>query len=195
MLRLIAVGRLRDGPEAELFDRYNARLRPKFAVTEIAEARGAPRGGEAARRRGAAGSIARRGAFVVALDPGGATPDSEEFARLLERWLAAGRPVCFLIGGAEGLDAPVIARADYVLSLGRLTWPHFLARAMLAEQIYRARSIAAGHPYHRAGRPLTAARAQASRYTVAPEIRSPKRTQVLPSHFMNCIDLIGRWSV
>ena len=81
-------------------------------------------------------------------------PDSEELARLLERWLAAGRPVCFLIGGAEGLDAPVIARADYVLSLGRLTWPHFLARVMLAEQVYRARSIAAGHPYHRRGRPV-----------------------------------------
>ena len=89
----------------------------------------------------------------MALDPGGAAPDSEELARLLERWLAGGRPVCFVIGGAEGLDAPAIARADYVLSLGRMTWPHFLARAMLAEQIFRARSIAAGHPYHRAGRP------------------------------------------
>ena len=92
-------------------------------------------------------------AFVVALDSGGAMPDSEELARLLERWLAAGRPVCFLIGGAEGLDTQVIARADYMLSLGRLTWPHLLARAMLAEQVYRARSIAAGHPYHRSGRP------------------------------------------
>ena len=80
-------------------------------------------------------------------------PDSAELARLLERWLTTGRPVCFLIGGAEGLDASVIARADYVLSLGHLTWPHYLARAMLTEQIYRARSIAAGHPYHRSGRP------------------------------------------
>jgi 23S rRNA (pseudouridine1915-N3)-methyltransferase len=92
-------------------------------------------------------------AFVVALDLGGAMPDSEELARLLERWLATGRTPCFLIGGAEGLDAAVLARADYVLSLGRLTWPHFLARAMLIEQVYRARSIAAGHPYHRSGRP------------------------------------------
>ena len=91
--------------------------------------------------------------LVVALDQGGEAPDSEELARLLERWLAGGRPVCFLIGGAEGLDAPAIARADYVLSLGRMTWPHSLVRAMLAEQIFRARSIAAGHPYHRAGRP------------------------------------------
>jgi 23S rRNA (pseudouridine1915-N3)-methyltransferase len=152
MLRLIAVGRLRDGPEAELFARYNARLRPKLAVTEVAEARGAP--AEVKRREGAALLAALpASAFVVTLDPGGEAPDSEALARLLDRWLAAGRPVCFVIGGAEGLDAPVIARADFVLSLGPLTWPHFLARAMLAEQVYRARSIAAGHPYHRAGRP------------------------------------------
>jgi 23S rRNA (pseudouridine1915-N3)-methyltransferase len=151
-LRLIAVGRLRDGPERQLFDRYDQRLRPGFALSEVAGARGAP--AEAKRREGEALLAALPDpAFVVALDHAGAMPDSEELARLLERWLAAGRPVCFLIGGAEGLDAPVIARADYVLSLGRLTWPHFLARGMLAEQIYRARSIAAGHPYHRSGRP------------------------------------------
>jgi 23S rRNA (pseudouridine1915-N3)-methyltransferase len=152
MLRLIAVGRLRDGPESELFARYNARLRPPLAVTEVPEARGAP--AEVKRREGA-GLLAAlpAAAFVVALDIGGQALDSDELARLLERWLAGGRPVCFVIGGAEGLDGPVIARADYVLSLGRLTWPHFLARAMLAEQVYRARSIAAGHPYHRVGRP------------------------------------------
>jgi len=152
VLRLIAVGRLRGGPEAELFDRYNARLRPKFALTEIAEARGAP--AEVKRREGAAllAALPDR-TFVVALDQGGSTPDSEELARLLERWLATAQTICFLIGGAEGLDATVLARADYVLSLGRLTWPHFLVRAMLAEQVYRARSIAAGHPYHRARRP------------------------------------------
>jgi 23S rRNA (pseudouridine1915-N3)-methyltransferase len=152
MLRLIAVGRLRDGPEAELFARYNARLRPKLAVTEIAEARGAP--AEVKRRENEALLAALPDvAFVVALDPGGTPSDSEELARNLERWLASGRSVCFLIGGAEGLDATVLARADHVLSFGRLTWPHFLARAMLAEQVYRARSIAAGHPYHRSGRP------------------------------------------
>jgi 23S rRNA (pseudouridine1915-N3)-methyltransferase len=152
MLRLIAVGRLRSGGEAPLFARYTARLRPKLGVTEIAEARGAP--AEVKRREGAALLAALPdSAFAVALDSEGAMPDSLEFARLLERWLLAARPVCFLIGGAEGLDASVIARADYVLSLGRLTWPHFLARAMLAEQIYRAQSIAARHPYHRSGRP------------------------------------------
>jgi 23S rRNA (pseudouridine1915-N3)-methyltransferase len=152
MLSLVAVGRLRDGPEADLFARYNTRLRPKFAVTEIAEARGAA--AEVKRREGEALLRALPDpAFVVALDSGGTMPNSEELARLLERWLAAGRPVCFLVGSAEGLDAQVIARADYTLSLGRLTWPHLLVRVMLIEQVYRARSIAAGHPYHRSGRP------------------------------------------
>jgi 23S rRNA (pseudouridine1915-N3)-methyltransferase len=152
MLCLFSVGRLRDGPELELFARYNARLRPKLAVTEVPEARGAP--AEVKRRESAALLAALPvPAFVVALDPGGEAPDSEGLARLLERWLSGGRPVCFVIGGAEGLDAQMISRAAYVLSLGRLTWPHFLVRAMLAEQVFRARSIAAGHPYHRAARP------------------------------------------
>ncbi len=72
---------------------------------------------------------------------------------MLTRWLDSGRIVCFVIGGAEGLDAKVLDRADAVLSLGALTWPHLLARVMLAEQLFRARAIAANHPYHRAGRP------------------------------------------
>ena len=148
MLRLIAVGRLRDGPEAELFARYNARLRPRLSVTELPEARGSPV--EIRRREGEALLAALpQSAFVVALDLRGEAMGSKELARRLERWLGAARPMCFLIGGAEGLDEPVIARSDSVLSLGPLTWPHFLVRAMLAEQLYRARSIAAGHPYHR----------------------------------------------
>lgn len=152
MLRVIAVGRLKDAPEAALFTRYADRMRPKLTLTEIPEARGAP--AEIKRREGAALLAALPGgAFAVALDQGGEAPDSARLAVLLDRWLALGRPVCFLIGGAEGLDAAVLGRADVKLSLGALTWPHFLARAMLAEQLYRARSIAAGHPYHRAGRP------------------------------------------
>jgi 23S rRNA (pseudouridine1915-N3)-methyltransferase len=152
MLRVIAVGRLKDAPEAALFARYADRMRPKLSLTEIPEARGAP--AEIKRRDGAALLAALPdAAFAVVLDQGGDAPDSARLAVLLERWLALGRPVCFLVGGAEGLDASVLARADVTLSLGALTWPHFLARAMLAEQLYRARAIAAGHPYHRAGRP------------------------------------------
>lgn len=152
MPNLIAVGKARDGPEAMLFARYAARLRPPLMLTEIAEARGSP--AEIRRREGAAllAALPER-AFAAALDLGGKAPDSAGLATLLERWLGLGRPVCFLIGGAEGLDAAVLQRADFVLSLGPLTWPHLLARVMLAEQLYRAQSIRAGHPYHRAGRP------------------------------------------
>lgn len=151
-MRVLAVGRLRGGPEAELVARYAARLRPRLTITEIAEAQGSPV--EARRREGAALlSALPDGAFAVALDLAGEMPDTDAFATVLERWLAQSRPLCFLIGGAEGLDRAVIERADYVLSLGRLTWPHLLVRAMLAEQLYRARSIAGGHPYHRGGRP------------------------------------------
>jgi len=152
MMRLIAVGRQREGPEAALFHRYQARLRPALALTEIPDARGTA---AEMKRREAASLLAAlpEGAFAVALDSGGQAPDTARFSALLERWLGLGRPLCFLVGGAEGLDAPVIERADYVLSLGAMTWPHLLVRALLAEQLYRARSIAAGHPYHRAGRP------------------------------------------
>ena len=149
-MRLIAVGRLGPGPEAELFARYAMRLRPKLSVTEIAQAQGSA---TEIKRREANALLAAIASsdFVIALDRAGAAPDSDGFATLLERWLS--RPVCFVIGGAEGLDAAVIARAGYVLSLSQLTWPHLLVRIMLAEQLYRARAIALGHPYHRRGRP------------------------------------------
>jgi 23S rRNA (pseudouridine1915-N3)-methyltransferase len=152
MLRILAIGRSRDGPEAELFARYSARIRPALALTELADGKGAP--AEIKRREGEALLAALPAhAFVIALDQAGETLDSATFATRLEGWLSLARPICFLIGGAEGLDRPVLTRADFVLSLGAMTWPHLLARAMLAEQIYRARSITAGHPYHRAGRP------------------------------------------
>jgi 23S rRNA (pseudouridine1915-N3)-methyltransferase len=151
-MHLIAIGRLRGGPEAELFERYNTRLRPHLTVAELPEARGTL--AVIKRKEGAALLAALpRDPFVVPLDLGGHTLDSEAFAGRLSQWAALSRPVCFLIGGAEGLDAAVIARADYVLSLGTMTWPHLLVRAMLAEQLYRARAITQGHPYHRTGRP------------------------------------------
>ncbi len=107
------------------------------------------------KRREAAGLLAAISAtaIVVALDLGGRTPTSEALSVQLASWREAARPICFVIGGAEGLDASVLARADHTLSLGTLTWPHMLVRVMLAEQLYRAQAIAAGHPYHRAGRP------------------------------------------
>jgi len=148
-MRVIAIGRARDTPEAALFARYAARLRPALTLSELPEGRGAP--AEVKRREGEALLAALPpDAFAVALDRTGAAAESAALAALLERWLGMGRTLCFLIGGAEGLDAPVLRRADHVLSFGTMTWPHMLARVMLAEQLYRARSIVSGHPYHRA---------------------------------------------
>lgn len=151
-LSIVAVGKIGRGPEADLFARYAARLRPAPMVVEVPDGRGAPM--EIKRREAAAllGAVPA-GALVVALDLGGDAPSSEALAARLVRWRESGRDVAFVIGGAEGLDASVLARADAIVSLGLMTWPHLLARAMLAEQLFRAQSIAEGHPYHRSGRP------------------------------------------
>lgn len=90
------------------------------------------------------------GARLVALDARGNAWTSREFADRLGGWRDGGTAaLVFAIGGAEGLGQAVIARADTLLSLGRLTWPHLLVRGMLLEQLYRAQQILAGHPYHR----------------------------------------------
>ena len=89
-------------------------------------------------------------AAVVALDESGQALSSRALAARIGRWRDDGRGcIAFLVGGADGLDDAVCARADLVLSFGKATWPHMLARAMLAEQLYRAQQILAGHPYHR----------------------------------------------
>ena len=151
-MHLIAIGRLRGGPEWELFERYNTRLRPRITVIELPQERGSAL---VIKRKEAAGlldAVPKQG-FIVALDLGGEALASQAFAQHLGQWSGLARAVCFLIGGAEGLDVSVLRHADYTLSLGAMTWPHFLVRAMLAEQLYRAQSILRGHPYHRDGRP------------------------------------------
>ena len=153
-MNLIAIGRLRNGPEAELFDRYNARLRPPLTITELPEERGAPAVIKRRESMALLGALPRD-AFVVALDLSGRIVTSEALVARLEQWTGSSRPVCFLIGGAEGLDTTVLARSNDTLSLGAMTWPHFLVRVMLTEQLYRAQAIAQGHPYHRSSRPKT----------------------------------------
>lgn len=149
---LLAVGRARGGPEAALFEQHNARLRPPLALRELPEARGTA--AEMRRREGASILAALPdGSLTVALDLGGEMPDSERLAALATRWSEAARPLAFVIGGAEGLDEAVLARADHRLSLGRLTWPHMLVRGLLAEALFRAQCIRTNHPYHRAWRP------------------------------------------
>jgi 23S rRNA (pseudouridine1915-N3)-methyltransferase len=151
-LLVVAVGRIGRGPEADLFARYAGRIRPRLTIIEVADGSGSA---VEKKRREADAILAAipATATTIALDLGGVAPASEAFSALLDRWLEAGKPVCFVIGGAEGLDGRVLARADALLSLGPQTWPHMLVRVMLAEQIFRARAISAGHPYHRAGRP------------------------------------------
>lgn len=88
-------------------------------------------------------------AMLVALDEHGRQLTTTELADLLSRWMQEGAQPCFVIGGADGLDASLKARADLLLGLSRLTLPHGLARVLLAEQLYRAVSLLKGHPYHR----------------------------------------------
>lgn len=128
------------------------RLRPELGLLEIADARGSA---AEIRRREAERILAAapERTLVVALDLGGAAPDSGALASMLGRWAGTGRALAFAIGGAEGLDPSVLARADAVLALSRLTLPHMLARVLLAEALFRAQAIATGHPYHRAWRP------------------------------------------
>ncbi len=153
-MRVIAVGKAGPAaPEMALFARYAQRMKPTLTLLELPD--GAGSAGEI-KAREAAAILKAVGAqeLVIALDAGGMTPDSVALAGLLAKWREGAKAVSFVIGGAEGLEASVLARANATLSLGALTWPHLLVRAMLAEQLYRAQMILAGHPYHRAGRPV-----------------------------------------
>lgn len=153
-LRVCAVGRSRTGPERALAEDYLARfdrtgrslgLGPA-EIAEVEDRKGGGRFAEAA----LLGRAIPSGAVVAALDERGRTLSSPEFAAQLGRWRDDGSgALAFLIGGADGLDPDLRDRADMVLSFGPMVWPHMLARAMLAEQLYRAASILAGAPYHR----------------------------------------------
>jgi 23S rRNA (pseudouridine1915-N3)-methyltransferase len=147
-LSIVAVGRARAAAEQTLAEDYLRRLPWPARILEVREAGNRP---DAMRREGEALIAALpEGALVVALDRAGEAPDSRAFADRLAAWRDGGtREIAFVIGGADGLDPAVLARARWRLSLGPMTWPHLLVRAMLAEQLYRAATLLAGHPYHR----------------------------------------------
>jgi len=133
-----------------LQDLYAGRIVPAVAITELEEKRQLPAPALKAREAELILAAVPAGARLVALDPQGDGWSSRDFARRLETWREHGPgDLVFAIGGAEGLGAPVLERAETRLSLGAMTWPHFLARGMLLEQLYRAQQILAGHPYHR----------------------------------------------
>jgi 23S rRNA (pseudouridine1915-N3)-methyltransferase len=138
LLHIVARGKIGRSPEAELVERYLKRVTWPTRVTEISE-RGAP-------------PALPANSISILLDERGKCFPSTEFARLLERWRDDGKKEArFVIGAADGHDEAERSQADLLLSFGPATWPHMLARAMLAEQLFRATSILAAHPYHREG--------------------------------------------
>ena len=139
LLPIIARGKIARSPEAELVERYVKRIKWPTKLTELPETAGRIPEAQAPFR-------------LVLLDEKGKNLGSEEFAHILERWRDDGIRECrFMIGAADGHSSEDRTKADLLLSYGKATWPHLLARAMLAEQLFRATSILAGHPYHRAG--------------------------------------------
>lgn len=149
-IEIIAVGRARAGPERDLYNEWLRRIRWPVNLREIEEKRPLPADRLKAREAELLLAALPGDAPLVALDETGRDLSSQAFAERLGDWRDGGRPaIAFVIGGAGGLDPVVTGRADLVLSFGRQTWPHMLVRAMLAEQIYRAQQILAGHPYHR----------------------------------------------
>lgn len=149
-LLIAAVGRAKKGPERTLYDHYAGRLKAPLILREVEERRPLPVPQRMEREGELLLACVPPGARVVALDERGKSLDSVAFADQLAAWRDQAVPACaFLIGGADGHAPAVSARADLRLSLGALTWPHMLVRALLAEQLYRAQSIHDGHPYHR----------------------------------------------
>ena len=154
-LHLCAVGRLRAGPERDLVDDYLQRLDRSGRALGLGpvqehEVEDKKNAGMAAEAELLARAVPA-GAVLVTLDERGKLLTSPEFAAQLAKWRDAGRQdLAFVIGGADGIDPGLRARADFSLSFGAMVWPHMLVRVMLAEQLYRAASILAGAPYHRA---------------------------------------------
>ena len=139
LLHIVARGKIGRSPEAELVERYLKRIAWPTKLTELPD------------RGGNLPAAAPNGVTVV-LDERGDALTSVELARKLEAWRDGGkREARFLIGAADGHGAEQRAGADLLLSFGPATWPHLLVRAMLAEQLFRATSILANHPYHREG--------------------------------------------
>jgi 23S rRNA (pseudouridine1915-N3)-methyltransferase len=149
-LHIVAVGRLKAGPHAALARHYAERLAWPLVLREVEEKRPLPAPELKEREAALLLAAAPSGAVLVALDERGKTLDSAAFARKIARWRDSGTSdIAFFIGGADGLADQVRQKAQLVLSLGAMTWPHLLVRGMLLEQLYRAQQILAGHPYHR----------------------------------------------
>ncbi len=148
---IAAIGRAKAGPEKDLTEEYIARLPWRVDLKEIEIKKEADAATRKAKEGAALLAAVPAGARIAVLDERGKAQSSEQFAKRIAAWRDGGaRSIAFLIGGADGHDETVRARAELLLSFGAMTWPHMMVRAMLAEQLYRAHSILTNHPYHRA---------------------------------------------
>ena len=139
LLHIIARGKIARSPEADLVARYEKRLTWPVKFTELPETGGRIPDPQTPLK-------------TVLLDERGKDLPSESLAAILEGWRDGGMRECrFILGAADGHSEAARDEADLILAFGKATWPHLLARAMLAEQLYRATTIIAGHPYHRSG--------------------------------------------
>ncbi|MCY1742707.1 23S rRNA (pseudouridine(1915)-N(3))-methyltransferase RlmH [Ensifer sp. SL37] len=155
---LFAVGRLKAGPEKDLAARYLDRFSKAgpaigLELSRVVEVNESRASNAETRKREEAAQLEKalaEGSLLVLLDERGKALDSEGFSSLLGTFRDSGkRDLMIAIGGADGLDPNLHARADAVLNLGKMTWPHQLVRILIAEQLYRAVTILSGHPYHR----------------------------------------------
>lgn len=153
-----AVGRLKQGPERDLAERYRKRAADAgrgigfrgVEIIEIRESKAREMEKRVIEESIALANVIPEGGVTIALDERGDSLDSVTLAKRIERWRDAGRPAAvFLIGGADGLAGSLRERAELRLAFGAATWPHQLVRIMLLEQVYRAATLLAGHPYHR----------------------------------------------
>jgi 23S rRNA (pseudouridine1915-N3)-methyltransferase len=156
---VIAVGRLKQGPERELAERYATRFDDAgrklgfrgLDVREIAESRARDAAARMTEEAAAISAAIPDNSVLVALDERGENIDSAAFARRLGQWRdQAVAQAIFAIGGADGLSPELRGKAKLTVAFGAATWPHQMVRVMLLEQLYRAATILAGHPYHRA---------------------------------------------
>lgn len=156
---VIAIGRLKQGPERELAERYRERFDDigrklgfrGLEVHEIPESRARDAAARMAEEAAAISALIPDKSSIIALDERGETIDSAAFARHLGRWRDESVPTAvFLIGGADGLSPELRRKVKLSVAFGKATWPHQMVRFMLLEQVYRAATILSGHPYHRA---------------------------------------------
>lgn len=148
---LIAIGKLRAGPEADLWNHYRQRLRQPIQVIELETKTTLPKDKRKAEEATKILAALPKESFICALDERGKDLSSDAFAKIIESHTIKGfSTFTFIIGGADGLSAEIRARAHLLLSFGKMTWPHLLVRGLLAEQLFRTECILSGHPYHRA---------------------------------------------